>query len=87
MVDDENLYKILLNIDPKSAENLHVHNRRKVIRCLQVYQQTGRTMSEILQEQRSKGSRHGGPLRFVNSIILWVDCEMQSKNKIKDTII
>ncbi|KAH9422180.1 tRNA dimethylallyltransferase [Dermatophagoides pteronyssinus] len=47
-----------------------------------VYQQTGRQMSQILKEQRSQnGSRHGGPLRFKNSIILWVDCDKQILEK------
>ncbi|KAH9516385.1 tRNA dimethylallyltransferase [Dermatophagoides farinae] len=77
-ISDEKLHRFLIEIDPESANILHVNNRRKVIRCLQVYQQTGRQMSQILKEQRSQGgSRHGGPLRFKNSIIFWVDCDKQ----------
>ncbi|OTF76800.1 tRNA dimethylallyltransferase, mitochondrial-like protein, partial [Euroglyphus maynei] len=81
-ISDEKLHQFLMEIDPDSAYTLHVHNRRKVIRCLQVYQQTDRRMSEILEEQRSQnGSRHGGPLRFKNSIIFWVDCDKQILDK------
>nr|XP_027197124.1 tRNA dimethylallyltransferase-like isoform X2 [Dermatophagoides pteronyssinus] len=81
-ISNEKLYEFLKEIDPESANTLHLHNRRKVIRCLQVYQQTGRQMSQILKEQRSQnGSRHGGPLRFKNSIILWVDCDKQILEK------
>lgn len=74
-VPSERLHQLLGQVDPQSAASLHVQNKRKIIRCLQVYQKTGRKFSDILIEQRSAGSRHGGPLRFENAIILWVDCE------------
>lgn len=77
-VPSETLHRLLAQVDAVSAASLHPQNRRKIIRCLQVYQKTGgRRWSDILAEQRtaSGGSRHGGPLRFANAIILWVDCE------------
>jgi len=72
-VSSENLYEILKQIDPDSALNLHPNNKRKIIRCLQVYQQNGRLYSEIIADQKSLtgGSELGGPLRFKNSVILW----------------
>ncbi|KPM10312.1 tRNA dimethylallyltransferase, mitochondrial-like protein, partial [Sarcoptes scabiei] len=78
---NEKLHKFLSCIDPRSAEILHINDRRKIIRSLQVFQQTGHSMSEILDEQRSRGSKHGGPLRFENSIILWLDCEKEVLEK------
>lgn len=81
-ISNERLYSFVMEIDPEYATILHPNNRRKLIRDLQVYQQTGRKMSDILAEQRNNndnGSRHGGSLRFVNSIILWVDCEKSGK--------
>lgn len=41
----------LAKVDPKSAERIHPHNSRRVIRALEIYHCTGKTMSEQLQEQ------------------------------------
>lgn len=46
-------------------------------RSLQVYEQTGRRHSQILEEQQQQegGSKLGGSLRFPNTAILWVTCQ------------
>ncbi|XP_021923587.1 tRNA dimethylallyltransferase, mitochondrial isoform X2 [Zootermopsis nevadensis] len=71
------LYERLQAVDPDMAQSLHPNNKRKIIRSLQVYAQTGRTHSSILREQRSAdgGSELGGPLRFPHSCILWLQCD------------
>lgn len=81
LVSSQLLHALLEKLDPISAKTLHPHNKRKIVRCLQVYQQTGKLFSDILAKQRKIGSRHGGPLRFSNSIILWVDCEKEVLDK------
>ncbi len=40
------LYEKLKDVDPKSAERIHPHNVRRVIRALEVYHCTGKTITE-----------------------------------------
>ena len=42
----ETLYKELLDIDPETAEKLHINDEKRIIRALEVYKSTGMTMSE-----------------------------------------
>ncbi|XP_047360777.1 tRNA dimethylallyltransferase isoform X1 [Vespa velutina] len=73
---NEVLYRRLAEIDPEMAQRLHPNNRRKVIRSLEVFEEYGITHSEILKTQRlAGGSGLGGPLRYPNSIILWLRCD------------
>ncbi|KAJ6248553.1 tRNA dimethylallyltransferase [Anaeramoeba flamelloides] len=60
-------YKLLSIIDPGSALKFHPNEIRKIKRSLQIYQQTGKKQSEIIQNQKRK-------LRF-QPLILWTDCE------------
>ncbi|XP_022092988.1 tRNA dimethylallyltransferase, mitochondrial-like isoform X2 [Acanthaster planci] len=73
----EDLYKILAEVDPHRAETLHPNNRRKIIRSLQVYEQLGQTHSEMLSGQMEEegGGPLGGPLRFQDVCILWLQCD------------
>lgn len=41
----ESLYSELLKIDPESAEKLHLNDTKRIIRALEVYYATGKTMS------------------------------------------
>ncbi|PNF25887.1 hypothetical protein B7P43_G11140 [Cryptotermes secundus] len=77
------LYERLQAVDPDRAQQLHPNNKRKIIRSLQVYAQTGRTHSAILREQRSEdgGSELGGPLRYPHACILWLQCEQEVLDK------
>ena len=78
------VYRALQAVDPDRAKKLHPNDRRKVIRSLQVFIQTGRAHSELIEEQLKStqdvrpgqetpsGSKVGGPLRFENTICLWI---------------
>ncbi|MBB6444187.1 tRNA (adenosine(37)-N6)-dimethylallyltransferase MiaA [Bacillus benzoevorans] len=46
------LHEQLLEIDPKSAERIHPNNIRRVIRALEVFHCTGKTMTELQSEQQ-----------------------------------
>ncbi|MGG6431858.1 tRNA (adenosine(37)-N6)-dimethylallyltransferase MiaA [Anoxybacillus sp. D401a] len=46
------LYEQLKKIDPISAERIHPNNVRRVIRALEIYHCTGKTMTEWLKEQK-----------------------------------
>lgn len=52
----EYLHQMLRRVDPVSAESIHAHNIKRVIRALEYYHQTGRPISVHNQEQRSKES-------------------------------
>ncbi|MGD6842117.1 tRNA (adenosine(37)-N6)-dimethylallyltransferase MiaA [Bacillus infantis] len=50
----EALYKELLNIDPASAGKMHPNNTRRLIRALEVYHCTGKTMSQYQEHQAAE---------------------------------
>ncbi len=45
----EKLYKELCEIDPEYVKNLHINNKVRVLRALELYMQTGKTMTWQLQ--------------------------------------
>ncbi len=49
--DNVALYNHLLSIDKKSAEDLHPNNRRRVLRAIEIFEETGEKKSEILEKQ------------------------------------
>ena len=50
--DDEALYQHLISIDEKSAKELHPHNRQRVLRAIEIYEETGRKKSDIVDSQK-----------------------------------
>lgn len=44
------LHGVLSGIDPKSAQRIHQTDLRRIIRALEVYQKTGRAISQLQQE-------------------------------------
>ncbi|TCL45822.1 tRNA dimethylallyltransferase [Thermolongibacillus altinsuensis] len=50
--DKYSLYEKLKEIDPESAERIHPNNVRRVIRALEIYHCTGKTMTQWLSEQK-----------------------------------
>lgn len=52
----EYLHEMLAKIDPKSAEIIHANNRKRVIRALEYYKQTGEQISNHNEEQRENES-------------------------------
>ncbi|KAL2718651.1 tRNA dimethylallyltransferase isoform X2 [Vespula squamosa] len=68
---------IWVSIDDKSRLR---RVRVERYRSLEVFEQYGITHSEILKTQRlAGGSGLGGPLRYPNSIILWLRCDKVEK--------
>ncbi|XP_076762182.1 tRNA dimethylallyltransferase [Xylocopa sonorina] len=73
---NDELYEELTKVDPEMATMVHSNNRRKIIRSLEVFEQHGVTHSELLRAQRRAGGCElGGPLRYRNSILLWLRCD------------
>lgn len=50
------LLSMLREIDPQTAERLHENNLNRIIRAIEIYQTTGRTMSEQIKLSRTEGS-------------------------------
>ena len=52
----EYLHNMLREIDPKSAEDIHANNIKRVIRALEYYEQTGEKISAHNEAERAKTS-------------------------------
>ena len=52
----EALHDRLALLDPKSAEEIHAHNVKRVIRAIEFYEQTGMPISEHNEKERQKVS-------------------------------
>ncbi|MFS0823524.1 tRNA (adenosine(37)-N6)-dimethylallyltransferase MiaA [Bacillus sp. 1P02SD] len=50
----DSLYQELKEIDPESAERIHPNNIRRVIRALEIFKSTGKTMTEYMKEQKQE---------------------------------
>ncbi len=48
---DDQLYQYLKKIDQESAEQLHPHNRQRVLRAIAIYESTGTKKSEMIARQ------------------------------------
>ena len=59
------LHNMLRKVDPKSAEDIHANNVKRVIRALEYYRQTGQKMTEHNEEERRKES----PYEFVYFVL------------------
>lgn len=54
----ESLYLELLAADPESAAKIHPNNRKRVIRALEIYRQTGKTMTYFNSQSLLDGPRY-----------------------------
>ncbi|XP_067862490.1 tRNA dimethylallyltransferase isoform X3 [Heptranchias perlo] len=74
----QELYSRLAEVDPEMAEKLHPHDKRKVARSLQVYEEIGVPHSKLLLQQREEegGGPLGGALRFPHPCILWLHADL-----------
>lgn len=50
------LHAELARLDPESAAVIHPHNRKRVIRALEYFQETGRPISELNRQQQAQES-------------------------------
>lgn len=85
-IDSEKLWRLLEKIDVKSAHTYHPHDKRRIIRCLQVYQREKRNFSEIFEDlnKSCQSESLGGPLRFDKTCVLWLRCDNDILDKILD---
>lgn len=45
---NEHIHELLRNVDPESAKNIHFNNRKRVIRALEVFKNTGKPFSSFV---------------------------------------
>ena len=81
------LYERLREVDPAMADRLHPSDSRKIARSLQVHEQHGRPHSKILQEQQQRqgGSAYGGPQRYEDTCVFWLQCKREILNERLDS--
>lgn len=53
-LSNEELHKELEKIDPKQAEIIHMNNRKRVLRAIEIYLSNGKTKTEIIESQEHK---------------------------------
>jgi tRNA dimethylallyltransferase len=58
----ERLHNMLRQVDPESAARLHVNDVRRVVRALEIYQLTGKTLSQQRASDREKEGAYRGRL-------------------------
>jgi tRNA dimethylallyltransferase len=53
------IHERLEDVDPTAAENIHPNDLKRTIRALEIYHETGRTKTELIETQESEGFRDG----------------------------
>ena len=53
-LSNEELHAELKKIDPKQAEIIHLNNRKRVLRAIEIYLAEGRTKTEVIESQEHK---------------------------------
>ena len=71
-LSNEELHLRLTEIDPKSAEVIHVNNKKRVIRALEIYYSTGKTKSELDELSQIEGERY----EFIKFGLRYTDREL-----------
>lgn len=51
---EDQLWQALQRVDPEEAEEVHPHNKKRVVRALEYYYDTGKKMSELNRRLRQK---------------------------------
>ena len=51
---NEELHEELSKIDPKQAQIIHMNNRKRILRAIEIYLSQGKTKSEIIDSQEHK---------------------------------
>ena len=57
-IDKEVLYKKLESIDPNYALKVHINNKKRLVRALELYETTGKNMSDNFSSENEKSDFH-----------------------------
>lgn len=87
-VESEKLWNILEKVDPKAAHSYHPHDKRRIIRSLQIIQRSQKNYSQILEDINKSAKKGkvslGGPLRFSRICVIWLHCDNEILDKVMD---
>ena len=53
-LDNESLHGLLRGVDPQAAAEIHPNNRKRLMRALEIFEQTGENKSSLIQKQEHK---------------------------------
>ena len=83
------LHEELKKVDPESAEAIHEHNVKRVIRALEFYRLTGKKISEHNEEQREKGSPYRSAYFVLNEdrTVLYDRIEKRIDKMLEDGLV
>lgn len=83
------LHEELKKVDPESAEAIHEHNVKRVIRALEFYRLTGKKISEHNEEQREKESPHRSAYFVLNEdrTVLYDRIEKRIDKMLEDGLV
>lgn len=86
---NEYLYQMLKEIDPLSAEEIHFNNTKRVIRALEYYHDTGKTISSHNYEQRGNQSPYNFAYFVLNDKreLLYQRIEKRVDNMLKNGLV
>ncbi len=51
-MNNEELHKVLEEIDPVDAKKIHMNNRKRVLRAIEIYLESGKNKTDIISEQK-----------------------------------
>ena len=75
----EPLYAELVRLDPDYAAKIHPHDRQRIVRALEVAQQTGRTFSWWHAQKSLQRPAVRGPLFVLQCTMAWLEPRLQQR--------
>lgn len=78
-LDTNVLYERLSQVDPVMANKWHPSDRRKILRSLKIFHQTGQPQSEIIKTQKEQNESDGLVPRY-RSLVFWIYSEPSNLN-------
>ncbi len=80
-IGDHAIHTELRQVDPQAAQTLHPHDRMRIVRALEVYQQTGRALSDWHAEHARGSPRYR--LLFLKSHLSAEDTQQRVQTRIQ----
>ena len=79
LLETDELYRQLGKVDPIMANKWHPSDRRKILRSLKVYHQTGKPQSDIIKSQLDQYETHGLKPRY-KALVFWIYSDPEKLN-------
>ena len=73
----EVLFERLKSVDPKSAEKLHINDRKRIIRALEIFEIHGKTKTELNELSKLEGSPYE---------VLWIGITYRDRERLYERI-